>query len=73
MAHSRFVNAFSRITKNYVFRIKILCHTDLVCGVTVFLFSLRWWEKAECVCVCVCVSGGGGSGTFSSYNVLIQK
>ena len=30
MAHSRFVNAFSRISKNYVFRFKIFCHIDLV-------------------------------------------
>ena len=30
MAHSRFVNAFSQISKNYVFRFQIFCHIDLV-------------------------------------------
>ena len=30
MAHSRFVNAFSRNSKNYGFRFQIFCHIDLV-------------------------------------------
>ena len=30
MAYSRFVNAFSRISKNYDFRLQICCHFDLV-------------------------------------------
>ena len=34
MAHSRFVNAFSRISKNYVFRFKIFCFVFVV-GVVV--------------------------------------
>ena len=44
MAHSRFVNAFSRISKNYVFRFQIFCHIDLV----LLYFCFR------------CGGGGGG-------------
>ena len=46
MAHSRFVNAFSRISKNYVFRFQIFCHIDLV----LLLFCFR------------CGGGGEGGG-----------
>ena len=48
MAHSRFVNAFSRISKDDVFRFKIFCFVFVV-GVVV-------------VMVVVCVWGGGGRG-----------
>ena len=44
MAHSRFVNAFSRISKNYVFRFQIFC----------FVFV------AGVVGLGVCVGGRGG-------------
>ena len=58
MAHSRFVNAFSRISKNYVFRFQIFCHIDLVLP-SVFVVGRG--------------GVGGASGTLSSYYVLIQK
>ena len=66
MAHSRFVNTFSRISKNYVFRFQIFCHIDLVLPYFCFRF----------------VGGGGGgvmgtwggaSDNLSNYSVLIQK
>ena len=58
MTHSRFVNAFSRISKNYVFRFQIFCHIDLV-------LPSFWSGMGE-------EGGGGASGTLSNYNVLIQ-
>ena len=58
MAHSRFVNVFSRISKNCVFRFQIFCHIDLV----LLYFCFRWREGR----------GGGAFGTLSSYSVLIQ-
>ena len=65
MAHSRFVNTFSRISKYYVFRIQIFCHIDLVsfcfrCGMGCGGRGARG-------------GGKGASGTLSSDNVLIQK
>ena len=47
MAHSRFVNAFSRISKNYVFRFQIVCHILFWCY-RLFVFVAGW--------------GGGGVG-----------
>ena len=41
MAQSRFVNAFSRISKNYVFRFQIFCHIDLV--LPSFCFRCGGW------------------------------
>ena len=58
MAHSHFVNAFSRISKNCVFRFQIFCHIDLV----LLYFCFRWGGGV----------GGGASGTLSNYNVLSQ-
>ena len=63
MTHSRFVKAFSRISKKCVFRFHIFCHIDLV----LLYFCFRWVG-----------AGAGGaqgwraSGTLSNYNVLIQ-
>ena len=59
-AYSRFVNAFSRTSKNYDFRFQIVCHTDLV--LPYFCFH--------------CGGGvglGRGIWYLSNNNVLIQK
>ena len=59
MAYSRFVNAFSRISKNHVFRLQILCHIDLMLP----SFCFRWVG-------CVCGGGGGEGGIW--YFIQLQ-
>ena len=46
MAHSHFVNAFSRISysKNYVFRFQIFCHIDLMLLFFFVVFNGGWWD-----------------------------
>ena len=56
MAHSRLVNAFSRISKNYVFRFQIFCHIDLV----LLYFCFR------------CGGGGGHAFSRISKNYVFR-
>ena len=62
-AYSRFVNAFSWISKNYDFRCQKFCHIDVV--LPYFCF--------RCGDVGGAAGGMGASGTVSKNNVLIQK
>ena len=59
MAHSRFVNAFSQSSKNYVFRFKIFCHIDLVLP----SFCLHWGGGG----------GGGGGGHLVLYPITVYS
>ena len=67
MVHSRFVNAFSLISKTYVLRFQIFCHIDLGLPSFCFRCGRGGWDGG-------CVGGGmGGIWNFIQLQCTPSK